>query len=291
MYLVFDIGGTKMRVARSKDGTVFDRYTILPTPADFKVGMQKFEEIGLDLLEGKKVQGIAGGIAGPVLKNKSGLGDARNLPGWARQPFVKSLKKIFGAKVPVHIENDTAVVGLGEAHFGAGRGAGILVYITISTGVGGVRIVHGGIDANRYGFEPGHQIIDFDTAKNSCSHCGESGHLEGYVSGTALERKYGKHASEITDMKVWKEAGRVLGIGLANTILHWSPDRVVLGGSMMKVPGIPLDAVRASLKEHLTIFDDLPEIKKATLGDLGGLYGGLVLIRQGKKVSKVGASR
>ena len=73
------------------------------------------------------------------------------------------------------IANDTAVVGLGEAHRGAGIGYNIVTYITVSTGVGGTRIVDGRIDRRIYGFEPGHQTIDID---NSVWEGSASGQLE-----------------------------------------------------------------------------------------------------------------
>ena len=276
MYLLFDIGGTKLRIARSKDGVGFDKYSIVPTPASFEDGMKAFQEMGEALLEGNRADGIGGGIAGPLLKDKSGLGTARNLAGWSHKPLKKTLEEMFSA--PVVIENDTAVVGLGEAHAGAGRGSHIMVYVTVSTGVGGVRIVGGAIDENARGFEPGHQIIEANALAAFCSSCGEPGHLEGYVSGKALERKYGKPAHEITDPSVWEEASRYLAIGLSNSILHWSPDTVVLGGSMMNMPGIPLERVEFYLKKYLTIFSENPKIKKAALGDLGGLHGALRLI-------------
>lgn len=277
MYLLFDIGGTKMRVARSKDGKSFDRFSIVPTPLDFDAGIEAFKHAAEALLEGDTVKGIAGGIAGPLMPDRSGLADSRNLSGWSRKPLVKTLEELF--RTPVMLENDTAVVGLGEARVGAGKGEDIVVYITVSTGVGGARIVHHRIDENARGFEPGHQIIDINAIGTFCTGCGETGHLEGYISGKAFERRYGKKPVEVMEKSAWEEAARYLGVGLANTLLHWSPDVVVLGGSMITGnPGIPLDRVEFYLKKYLTIFPELPKIKKATLGDLGGLHGALVLL-------------
>lgn len=279
MYIVFDIGGTKMRIARSKDGKAFDRYTIQPTPSEFDRGVEVFKEMAEGLLDGERVRGIAGGIAGPILQDRSGLADAQNLAGWARKPLRAALQEAFGA--PVILENDTAVVGLGEARVGAGKGEDIVMYVTVSTGVGGVRIAHGAIDRNALGFEPGHQIIDINALASFCPGCGESGHLEGYISGKAFERKYGKKPFEVLDRSAWEEAARYLGAGLTNSILHWSPDLVVLGGSMITGdPGIPLDRVEFYVKKYLTIFPCVPKIKKATLGDLGGLHGSLVLLNR-----------
>ncbi|MFV1917705.1 MAG: ROK family protein, partial [Patescibacteria group bacterium] len=106
------------------------------------------------------------------------------------------------------------------------------------------------------------------------------GHLEAHISGAAVEKRYGKKPYEITDDKFWDELARLLAFGLNNTIVHWSPDVVVLGGSMMKKIGIPIDRVKFHLKKILKIFPELPEIKKAELGDLGGLHGALYYLKQ-----------
>ena len=88
-----------------------------------------------------------------------------------------------------------------------------------------MRFVNGEIDKNRFGFEPGHQIIDIEN-NNPKS-------LEDLVSGTALEKRTGQKPYEVTDPKIWDELAHQLSYGLYNTILHWSPDAVVLGGPMM----------------------------------------------------------
>ncbi len=100
------------------------------------------------------------------------------------------------------------------------------------------------------------------------------------ISGKALQEKTGKHPREITDQKVWDEFAKILAFGLNNIIVEWSPNVVVLGGSMITGdPAIPLFKVEMHLKEILKIFPELPAIKKAELGDFGGLYGGLAYLR------------
>jgi len=90
-------------------------------------------------------------------------------------------------EVPVFLRNDTAIVGLGEAHAGAGKGHEIVVYITVSTGVGGVRIIKGEIAKNQFGFEIGHQIIDLDGSV--CPSCEKPVDLENMISGRATEQR------------------------------------------------------------------------------------------------------
>ena len=256
-----------MRLA-SSDGESLLKTVILDTPKNFEEGIRLFKKAALELAGAETIEKAAGGIAGPLDKEKSTLLRSPHLPGWVDTPLWQKLSETLNA--PVFIENDSALVALGEATQGAGKGFNIVAYLTISTGVGGARIVGGKIDNNSFGFEPGHQIIDHGNAL--CRTC-ENGELESYVSGAAFEKRFGKKPYDVTDSKIWEEMARFLALGLHNSIVHWSPDVVVLGGSMMKEIGIPIDRVKYHLEKTLNIFSVLPKIKKAELGDLGGLYG------------------
>jgi predicted NBD/HSP70 family sugar kinase len=286
MYLLFDIGGTKMRIAATEDCKEFGEPKIVATPKDFKEGISIFKNTALELSGGEKIKMAGGGVAGPFDKEKTQILSSPNLPDWAGKPLKRELENALDAEII--LENDTAVVGLGEAHSGAGRGYGIVVYMTVSTGVGGVRIVDGKIDKNAFGFEPGHQIIDIggticETCNAEGRHSDGPGHLEGYVSGTATEKRFEKKPYEITDEKIWDELAHWLAYGLNNTIVHWSPDVVVLGGSMIAGdPAISVEAVKNYLRKIITIFPELPVIKKSELKDLGGLYGALAFVNQYK---------
>lgn len=280
MYLLFDIGGTNMRIACSRDGIAFDDPAIVSTPRDFDEGMRVFGEIAQEITAGAKVRVAAGGVAGALARDRRLLVHAPHLPGWNGKPLADALEHAVG--VPVLLENDTAIIGIGEACAGAGRAHEIVVYMTVSTGVGGVRLVGGKIDRSVMGFEPGHQIIDasggFRARKDYVGGWGQD--LEGMLSGTAVTDRYGKKPYEIIDDKFWDEMARLLAYGLNNTIVHWSPDCVVIGGSMMKEIGISVPRVEEHLRGMLHIFPRLPAIKKAELGDVGGLHGALAFLRQ-----------
>jgi predicted NBD/HSP70 family sugar kinase len=253
--ILFDIGATKIRVAYSADGEIFEKPKVFETPKNYDEGISLFIKSARECANGREIKSISGGMS-------------RSISGWTYEKFRNDLVDKFGAHV--YTENDAAIVGLGEATWGAGRGSKIVAYITVSTGVGGVRIVDGKIDERSIGFEPGKQIIDIDTNKT----------LEDMISGKALERKTGKHPKEITDPAVWIEHAKILAIGLNNIIVEWSPDCIVLGGSMITGdPAIPLDKTEEYLKEILKIFPKLPAIKVAELGDFGGLYGALAFIK------------
>ncbi|MBI2100379.1 MAG: ROK family protein [Candidatus Vogelbacteria bacterium] len=249
MYLIFDIGGSKMRVATSDDGRTFNEPKIADTPETNSELVAKLGEVARELTSGTAPTAVCGGLTR------------------RRYAAREEIKKLFTG--PVYLENDTALCGLGEAHQGAGRGSKILVYFTVSTGVGGVRLVDGQIDQNISGFEPGHQIINYLEPQLR---------LEDYISGPALQKKFNQPPRDITDGNIWDDAARIFAVGLHNTILHWSPDTVVIGGSMMKVPGLMLDDIVRHLKAILTSFPTLPTLKKANLGDFGGLHGALAYL-------------
>lgn len=274
MYILFDIGGTKMRVVSADKEKFLSEPVVVSTSKDVHDGVETLKRIINNLTNGGPIEAIVGGIAGPINKEKTMLVRSPNLSGWVGFNLKNALEEAY--QVPVQIENDAAMVGLGEAHFGAGKGKSIVVYLTISTGVGGVRIVDGEIDDSSFGFEPGHQIIDPDNSL--CPTC-DGNDLEAYVSGTSVEKRFGKKPYEIHDEAIWDELAKFLAYGLNNTIVYWSPDIVVLGGSMMREVGIPVPAVKKYLADILKIFPELPLIEKAELADFGGLYGSLAYAR------------
>lgn len=290
MYILFDIGASKMRIAASKNLTVFSTPRIMQTPKKFKDGMNVFVRAARELAGKNFIRAVAGGIAGPLNQKKTMLLAAPNMNGWNKKPFQKVLSRALRA--PILIENDTVMAGLGELCYGSAKRykKGVVAYITISTGVGGCRFIDGMIDRSAWGFEPGHQIIGNMISKyrnikiSSCSCGADEGHLEAYISGNAIEKAYGKKPYEITNTKFWNEKARVLSYGLNNIIVLWSPHIIVLGGSMMKKIGIPLPEVRAYTKKAVSIRLHMPIIKKASLGDIGGLYGAMHYLRRQKSL-------
>lgn len=263
--LTFDIGGSKIRICVSHDGKTLSETAVHPTPKKFVDGIHLFHAVAEELAHGRAITGVAGGIAGPLDSKKTMLVNSPNIPGWIRKPLVPQLQKTFHC--PVILGNDAELCGLGEAHFGAGKGSSILAYITVSTGVGGSRIVDGKIDRSAMGFEPGHQVIGIR----------KDGELEHLVGGKRFERKYHKKPYEVHSRVIWTHMSEILARGLINVCVFWSPDRIVIGGSMIKQPGILFPVVNAYLKKNLKIFPLPPKVIPAKLGDFGGLYGGLAL--------------
>ncbi len=274
MYLLFDIGKTKMRLALSPDGRHIDKPVIFPTPDTLDEAIKLFQAHVLHHAEGKApLKAAAGGVGGSLSKDRSILIKAPNRPLWDNQPIRDKLQHAL--QVPVFLENDAAIVGLGEAHTGPGVGRDIVVYVTVSTGVGGSRIVNGKIDPSFYNFEPGHQIISVGEKDDGTP---VFGYLEDFISGEALKKAFGKNPEEISDAQTWDDVAFFLAIGLNNIIVHWSPDIIVLGGSVMHK--IELDSVKKYLKDMIRMYPDLPLIEKAKLDEIGGLYGALEFLKQ-----------
>lgn len=275
-YVLFDIGGTKTRVTVSEDLKTFAKPVRFTTPISFKEGVDKIIKTAKEMTGGN-IRGACGAVRGQLDEDRSMIAHDDVLDKWVEEPLLEKIAK--GLDTKVILENDAALAGLGEAHFGAGEGADIMVYHTISTGVGGAKIEQGRIDDYHLGFEPGKQILDIDR-----TILGEDvlPTLENLVSGAAVEERMGMKAYDIPqEDATWEQLAEYLAHGLRNTILYWSPDTIVLGGSMITGnPVIPIE----SIKRHTEIvLDDevpIPDIKTAALKDDSGLYGAMSLLSQ-----------
>lgn len=278
MYIVFDIGGTKTRIATSLDGRTLSEVRTCETPRQYADGVRLIIQNIIDMApDCARVTHIAGCIRGRLDAQHTGIASDDILADWQGKPLARDLS--LACSIPVLLENDAALAALGEAHYGAGKGYAIVAYHTISTGVGGARIVDGVIDERSSGFEPGHQSIDVD--RTLCPDC-ETGMLEDYISGTSVEHRFGRKPYEIPQGdSLWDELAHWLAHGLNNTIAYWSPDIIVLGGSMMVGdPRIPL----AGVAQHLARIaaatgTPIPELAAASLHDHAGLYGALALVK------------
>ena len=276
-YIILDIGGTKTRVASTNDLRKIDKISKFNTAPKFKAGMESIIKAIEDMKITDKIQGIAIGIRGRINEDKTALENDSVLSDWAKKPLAETLEKHF--KTAVFIENDTALAGLGEAVHGAGQGADIVAYHTISTGIGGVKIENGVIDQSGFGFEPGHQILDID---RTILGIDITPTFENLVSGSGLEARMGVKPYDIPQSDlIWNELAEYLAHGLRNTTLYWSPDVIILGGSMIiGDPKIEIEPIRKYTVEVLDGFVACPFITVATLGDDAGLYGAMVYLEQ-----------
>lgn len=259
-----DIGGSNTRVGVTSNLRVVDESKKFETPGEFSEGVIAIESALKGFLREGRLSGLAVGVAGSIDRGKGELFRTPNL-GWNGKPLEGKLRSIFGEAL--WVENDADLAALGEAVFGAGKGRKIVAFLTISTGIGGGRVVEGKIEEAAWGFEPGHQLLT------------EGKTLEDLASGSAFEKRCGMHPKDCADQKLWDEEAIFLGQGIVNTMVHWSPDVVVLGGSMANSWDLFYEPMMDYVTKHLTVMP-VPPVVRGTLGDQMGLYGGMALLAQ-----------
>lgn len=266
VFVVFDIGGTKMRVAVAL-GDMLTEVRVEYTPQDPVEGLSKLRSLIEDVAAGQKIAGVVGCIAGWVDENGEVSG-TRNLPQWIGSKVISQLSEALGVSVSVF--NDCELIGLGE--YKKVSGAKRLAYITVSTGVGGALIVDGKMASSDPFLEVG-RIPSGDSD------------LEGMISGSAIQKRFGVDPRNLSSIDERNNLADLLAQGLVSVVGAWLPDTIVLGGSMMvgAENTIPTERVQMKLAELLSHSAQMPKIQKATLGDLGGLYGALAYLKQIQK--------
>jgi glucokinase len=263
--IAIDIGGTRTRVAWCDITTdTHENPSIEATPRAYKDGLN-FLRLEIErVAAGRRPEAIIVGMPGIIDTARGLLERSPHLPGWVGANLSEDLKDMTPRVI---VRNDAALVGLGEAVYGAGKGFDIVSYLTVSTGIGGARIVAGKLDPAFEGFEPGFQIID--VAKGAT--------LEDIASGSAIEARFGRHPRDVAKTPAWKEVEHAIAVGIHNTVLHWSPNVVVVGGSMAN----DLSALRLSteLSKIMRVHARLPQVRLATLGAVGGIFGAIALAK------------
>jgi glucokinase len=187
-----DLGGTQVRAALVQDGKLLSRVGYLTEDeAGFEAVMRRIKEAiseaarqgGVPL---ERVAGIGIGAPGPLDSRTGILFAPPNLKGWHNVPLRQILYDEFS--LPVFLGNDANLAGLGEHVYGAGRGVADMVYVTVSTGIGGGVIIGGRVLEGVSGTagEIGHMTIDI---RGPRCNCGNTGCLEVLASGTAIARR------------------------------------------------------------------------------------------------------
>jgi len=260
--LVFDVGATKTRLALVEGETLGE---IVRLDTDRSVaGFERLQGVVQELAAGHKLTAVAGGLPGQLDAKTGALSRVMNMPAWNGTPALKGLSEVVDC--PVYLANDTVLVGLGEARYGAGDTKGVMAYVTISSGVNAVRLVDGAVDGTIRLFDVGQQLLsDGD---------GRVVTLEALTGGAAFVRRQQRDPSGVRDGRTWRAEEHYLARGLYNTILHWTPETVVFGGSMMR--DIDLAAVESELEALRPELPYVPRLAEAALGDRGGLYGAMV---------------
>ena len=204
-------------------------------------------------------------------------------PGWSNTDVVGPL--LAELDVPVAFDTDVNAAALAEQRWGAAQGLSDFIYITVGTGIGAGLVVDGRPVHGRAHPEFGHILIPHDSDDlfpGSCPFHGDC--LEGMASGEALLVRYGRPAEELDDRAVWALEARYLAMGIMNAVLAVSPERVVLGGGVIKKPGL-LPIVRTQVKELIGDYVELAGevgdldqfIVPPALGDRAGVLGAIDL--------------
>ena len=258
MHIVADIGGTNLRVA-AVSGDSLGEIKKVPTPKTPVEGIAAFVALARGCAQGQEITAVTGCVAGRV-SDEGVISGARNLSAWEGMNIAKELSEALSA--PVHIVNDAALAGVGEAYAGAGKTSKRFAYVTVSTGVGGGLIVSGKVAA-----AGGVGRIQIRGAN-----------LEDLISGTAVTKKFGIHPKDLDSLEERNKLADTLAEGLRILVEQWKPETIVLGGSMIVgVNPIPISRVQGSLNKLLP---NAPVIKMAELGDNGGLWGALALLKK-----------
>jgi glucokinase len=268
--------------------------------------IEQMEALALEIFRqtpGVKPIGIGIGAPGP-LDPLSGIVIAPpTLTGWHDVPLLEIVSTRF--RLPVRLENDANAAALGEWRYGAGRDAASMVFVTVSTGIGGGVIADGRILHGRRGLaaEIGHMTI---TNEGERCFCGVVGCFEAVASGTALGRRAtagtrpfdgsvlramsadadvtGRHVvdaarrGDAQALELLAVEARWLGIGLANLLHLYSPDIIVMGGGISHGFDLLHGQIKATVNERaMSAYRSVP-IAAAQLGRHAGLIGAASLI-------------
>ncbi len=302
--LGIDVGGTQIRAALINDKGDLESRNATGTPAEegpdavisaiLHIVDSALESTGVDVI------GIGLGVPGPVDPVSGTIYNPPNLPGWGTRSILEPIQDRFS--IPVFVGNDANVAALGEQRFGAGKGVEDLLYVTVSTGIGGGIISGGKLLTGWRGLaaEIGHQTIVDD---GPICGCGQPGHLEALASGPAIaqlvkdEIRNGQTSQVIDGVKdidsitaadvaraafkgdevsiaAYQKAGAYIGIGLTNLIHILEPQKILIGGGVTKAGELLFKPIRETV--HLRVMSDIfreIKIEQAELGDDVGLYG------------------
>lgn len=310
LILALDYGGTKLSAAIAARGErTWRALERIASPPDHDARYEQTQMCALarQLLGDQIPSAIGVSFGGPVDAARGRVILSHHVPGWEDMPLRDQLQAEFGA--PVCIDNDANIAALGESTFGAGRGCASLLYVTVSTGVGGGLVIGGKIynGADAMASEIGHTICE---PRGALCICGRCGCVEAMASGPAIARAARERliaepnaktklrelaaltAAEIARIAndgdefaqdVLDDAARALGFGIGTAITLLNPARVVIGGGVSKSGERWWSIVRESARAN-TLPQMRVEIVPAALSDDAPLWGAVALAEETFKV-------
>lgn len=272
-----DVGGTKLLAAVAEADSRIAPPIRRSTPQRGDMAATLADMLA-EVSAGGPLEAIAAAVPGPFDRRSGELLNPPGLSGdWHRLNLAAPLGERFGC--PVLLENDANCAALAEAILGAGRGAGVLVYYTVSTGIGTGMVRDGELVVARGDTEGGHQVLWPGRMGGPPCECGGVGCLEAIASGRAIARRFGRPAEEIEDQAVWDEVGEWLGLAVVNAVALLDCDRVVFGGGVADARWPQLEpAIQATVGRHLKL-QPAPQIRLGQLGEDRNLTGALLVLR------------
>jgi glucokinase len=306
--LSVDLGGTKTIVAVVLPGgkIISRKYYLTLADEGTRAVLNRLSSainrsIAQARLKNAELIGIGIAVAGILDTRKGIVTTSPNLPGWHNV----QLRDVVAARsgLATYLINDASAAALGEHRFGAGRGFDNMLYLTVSTGIGGGIIVNGELYSGADGCagELGHMTIE---ANGPQCHCGNFGCLEALASGWAIAKEavtrinQGESSSitELVDGRLENitaetvataarggdrlacdmvaKAANYLGIGLANLVNIFNPELIAIGGGLSKMGNMLLNPAREVIKERaFRLPAQSVRIVRARLGSNAGIIG------------------
>ncbi len=305
--LALDFGGTKHAAAIVASGgkRLKQKRILSPPNADARRDLAIMRSLIQDLLDGEKPAAIGVSFGGPVDATRGLVRLSHHVKGWENIPLREILEAEYG--VPASVDNDANVAALGEHRFGVGQGFNSLLYITVSTGVGGGWILNGQPWRGAAGMagEIGHIVVD---PAGALCLCGKRGCVERFASGSyiaqqvqeelraqpergavlrtlvadniaAINAQIVSQAAAQGDQlatEILKKAGWALGVAIGNVANLMNPQLFVLGGGVTKA-GEQFWAVVRSVARETALPEVNFDIVPAALGDEAPLWGAVAL--------------
>ena len=308
-----DIGGTKLAtVVADKDGNILQK---VRKPTESEKGPRHAVELILSMvsevldlagLRREDISGIGVSCGGPLDTKTGIIYSPPNLPGWDALPLKEMIESEF--HIPTVIENDANASALAEARFGGGRGYDYVLYMTMSTGIGGGIVANGEIyhGANDSAGEVGHQILLPD---GPLCGCGRHGCLEALCSGPSIARRAQAAITDQPHTKILalaegqmdrvrsehvlqaardgdplaialvEETAYYMGWGIANLVNILNPEIVLLGTIAVAAGDLLLDPIRRTVTEMAMQRPlETVRIMPAELGDAIGDLAAISLV-------------
>jgi fructokinase len=279
-------GGTKWVLGV---GTCLDDLEVVSIPATTPAETLRK---AADFFRGKAIGALGIGCFGPLDLHPSaptfGHITSTPEPGWSNTDVSGELSR--AVEVPVALDTDVNAAALGEARWGAAQGLTDFVYLTVGTGIGGGAVVGGHLIHGLTHPEMGHmpmpprpETTRDDPFPGCCPFHGDC--LEGLASGPAIRARWGIAGEQLSsDHPAWKLEAYYLGAALANVVYVLSPQRIILGGGVMRQK-ILFPLIRQELQQRLKGYIQAAEllanidsfVVPPGLGERSGVAGALVL--------------